>query len=182
MNLPIGIMAMTVLIAMASLGFSMIVLFVGIPLLAGTVLAARAAARLERARIHAMLGTPIPEPYTVPVGGSGLQRWIAPFKDRATWRDLLYFVVLCPVGIIQFSLVIAFWSLSLAMLSLPITYRWFDDGVYHFPTTDLRWITVDSTVDALPWSAAGLVFVLLSVLLTRVLAAAHARFAKALLG
>ncbi|QFU87180.1 sensor domain-containing protein [Amycolatopsis sp. YIM 10] len=181
MNLPIGIIGLTVLIALTSLGFSTIVLFVGLPLLAMTVLLARAAARLERARIHTMLGTVIPAPCTTPVGGSALQQWVAPFKDSATWRDLLYFVVLFPIGILEFSLVVAFWSLSLAMLSLPVSYRYFDDGAYHFPTTDLRWITVDSTLDALPWSVAGLVLVVLSVVLTRAMAAAHARFAKALL-
>ena len=46
----------------------------------------------------------------------------------------------------------------------------------------MRWLTVDSTVEALPWAALGVLFVALSVALTKALAGMHARVANGLLG
>lgn len=109
-------------------------------------------------------------------------RWKARLKDLSTWRDLLYFFVLFPLGLIEFTLVTAFWSTSLALAGLPIYFRWLPGGAYYFPSDDLRWLTVDSTVEALPWAALGVLFIALSVALTKALAGTHARLTNALLG
>jgi len=103
-------------------------------------------------------------------------------RDASTWRDLTYFFLLFPLGIVEFVLVTTFWATSLGLAGLPIYYRFLPDGAWYFPGYDLRWITVDSTVEALPWAALGVLFVALSVALTKALAAGHARFAIALLG
>lgn len=91
-------------------------------------------------------------------------------------------MLLFPLGIIEFVLLITSWSVSLALLALPIYYRYLPDGAYYFPAWDVRWITVDSTVAALPCAALGVLFVAVTAVLTRALAAMHARFTRGLLG
>lgn len=182
MNLPLGVLAFGLLTSFAAAGLGTAVVWVGVGLLALVVLAVRGAARLERARVYALLDRYVDLPYLpLPAGRQSL-RWKARLKDSSTWRDLAYFFLLFPVGIAEFVLVTAFWSTSLALVALPVSYRWLPGGAYYFPSEDLRWLTVDSTVEALPWAALGVLFVALSVALTKALAGLHARLANALLG
>ncbi|WP_199434271.1 sensor domain-containing protein [Qaidamihabitans albus] len=182
LNLPVGIAGFVVLLTLGAVGVSTAIVWVGVPIAALAVLCARGGARLERARIHSMLGTYIPLPYRPLPEGGQKPRWRARLRDGATWRDVAYFLLLFPLGIVQFVLVVTFWSVSLALLALPVYYRFLPGGAYHFPGYDLRWITVDSALAALPWAALGVLFVALSVALTRALAAGHAGFARSLLG
>ncbi|MBE1498384.1 hypothetical protein H4696_005484 [Amycolatopsis lexingtonensis] len=182
MNLPLGVVAFALLTSFTAAGVGTAVVWVGVGLLALLVLAVRGAARLERARVYALLDRYIDLPY-LPLPADGQKdRWKARLKDPSTWRDLTYFFVLFPLGLVEFVLVTVFWSTSLALAGLPVYFRWLPDGAYYFPAEDLRWLTVDSTVEALPWAALGVLFIALSVALTKALAGLHARLANALLG
>ncbi|MFI6028773.1 sensor domain-containing protein [Amycolatopsis magusensis] len=184
MNLPLGILGFVFLFTLFVSGVSTAIVWVGLPIAGLAVLLARGAARVERARVYAMLDSYIPVPYRALPEGGQKARWKARLSDGATWRDTAYFFLLFPIGIIQFTLVVTFWAVSLAFAGLPIYFRYLPTGAYHFPSYDagLRWITVDSTVEALPWAALGVLFMAVSVALTRGLAAGHARFARVLLG
>lgn len=182
MNLPWGILWFTLLVTLTAVGVSTMIIWVGLPIVALAVLLCRGGAQVERARTYALLRTYVPVPYrTLPDGGQAA-RWKARLREGATWRDLSYFVLLLPVSIVQFTLIVAFWSTSLGLTGLPVYYRFLPGGAYHFPGNDLRWISVNSTIEALPWAALGVLCVVLSVQLTRALAGAHARMARALLG
>jgi hypothetical protein len=182
MNLPLGIAGFTVLVTLLATSLGTVVVWVGVPLFAIAILLARGAAKVERARVYALLDTYIPLPYLpLPVGSQKL-RWTARLKDGSTWRDIGYFLVLFPIGIIEFTLVVTFWSTSLALAALPIYFRFLPGGAYHFPAWNIRWITVDSTLEALPWAALGVLFVALSVALTRAMGGFHARLATSMLG
>ncbi|NBH06661.1 sensor domain-containing protein [Amycolatopsis sp. SID8362] len=182
MNLPLGVVAFALLTSFTAAGVGTAVVWVGVGLLAVLVLAVRGGARLERARVYALLDRYIDLPY-LPLPAEGQKnRWKARLKDPSTWRDLAYFFVLFPLGLVEFVLVTVFWSTSLALAGLPIYFRWLPGGAYYFPADDVRWLTVDSTVEALPWAALGVLFIALSVALTKALAGVHARLANALLG
>ena len=182
LNLPLGVLAFGLLTSFTAAGLGTAVVWVGVGLLALVVLAVRGAARMERARVYALLDRYVELPYLpLPAGGQGL-RWKARLKDPSTWRDLAYFFLLFPLGIVEFVLVTVFWSTSLALAGLPVFHRWLPGGAYYFPSEDLRWLTVDSAVEALPWAALGVLLIALSVALTRALAGMHARVANALLG
>jgi hypothetical protein len=128
----------------------------------------------------------VPLPYLpLPATTQRLQ-WKARLRDVSTWRDLAYFYlayffVLFPFGIIVLTLLVAFWSTSLALAGLPIYFRFLPEGAYYFPAFDVRWITVDSTVGALPWAALGVLFIAVSVALTRSIAGIHGRLAWTML-
>ncbi|WP_158886382.1 sensor domain-containing protein [Amycolatopsis anabasis] len=182
MNLPVGIAGFVTLLTLITAGIGTAIVWVGLPLAALAVLIARGAARVERARVYALLNTYIAIPYRPLPDGGQKARWKARLGDGATWRDIAYFVLLFPLGIIEFVLVVVFWATSLALTALPIYFRFLPEGAYYFPAWDVRWITVDSTVEALPWAALGVLFLALSMALTRALGTTHARFARALLG
>ncbi|MGW3998489.1 sensor domain-containing protein [Amycolatopsis sp. NPDC004772] len=182
MNLPLGVLAFGFLTAFVSAGAGTAVVWVGVGLLALVVLAVRGAARLERARVYALLDRYIDLPYLPLPAGKQAARWKGRLKDPSTWRDLTYFALLFPVGLVEFVLVTTFWATSLALVFLPVYFRWLPGGEYRFPNSELPWLTVDTTVEALPWAALGVLFVALSVALTRALAGVHARLATGLLG
>jgi hypothetical protein len=182
MNLPLGIAGFVTLFTLLATGISTAVVWVGLPLLAFAVLLARGAARAERARVYALLDVFVPLPYLPLPAATQRLRWKARLRDVSTWRDLAYFFVLFPVGIIEFTLMVTFWSSSLALAGLPIYFRFLPEGAYYFPAFDVRWITVDSTVGALPWAALGVLFIAVSVALTRSMAGIHGRLAWAMLG
>jgi len=184
LSFPLGTAWFVMLVSLISVGVGTAIVWIGLAVLAFAVLLWRGGAQVERARVYALLDTVIAYPYRA-LPDSGLkERWRARLGDPQTWRDLAYLVLLFPLGIIEFTLVVSAWAYGLGLAALPIYYRWLPDGVWHFPSWDAgaRWFTVDSTVDALPWAALGVVMIGFAISLTRWLAAVHARFARALLG
>lgn len=182
LNFPLGIASFVFLVTLTAVGFSTAIIWIGVPVSALVILATRGAARLERARTYALLDRYIPIPYRPLPEAGQKQRWKVRLGDAATWRDITYFLLLFPIGIAHFVVLVTTWSVSLGLLTLPVYYRYLPEGAYFFPSYDLRWITVDSTLTALPWAALGVLCVAVSVVLTRALAAGHAHFAAALLG
>ena len=70
------------------------IIWVGVAVLALSALAMRGMAGLERMRVHAMLGTYVATPYRpLPAPSS---RWTTRLKDPATWKDMVYLVLMLP--------------------------------------------------------------------------------------
>lgn len=182
MNFPLGIILFVGLVTLTAVGLGTAVIWVGLPLLALVVAGSRGIARLERARVYALLDTYIQMPYR-PLPESGQRdRWMTRVRDAATSRDVLYLLLLLPLGILEFTLLVAAWSVTLALVAMPIYFRFLPDGVYYFPSEDYTWLVVDSTMAALPWAVLGLLFVPVSMALTKALATMHAGIATRLLG
>jgi signal transduction histidine kinase len=127
------------------------------------------------------LGVEIDSPYRrLPQDGTFV-RARALLTDPAGWRDLAYWVLMLPLGIIEFTLVMVFWPTALALIAAPF-YR------AYVPNTLLvdfggghEWV-IDSFSKALPVSALGIVLGLLTIPLMRAVAKGHGRFARAMLG
>ena len=116
--------ALTVVLAGAVLGW----LWLGLPLLAAGLVGTRALASVERHRIR----PPIPAPYR-PVGKRGLRARLGErVRDPATRRDVVLLVVLWVPLFVFDTLALTLWLVSVALVSLPIWYRYvpttFDNG------------------------------------------------------
>jgi signal transduction histidine kinase len=105
-----------------ALGVGLVPVFlVGIPVLLLTMELWHLLARGERSRAALVLGEPIetPAPMERPRAGV-LGRWQAMVRDRATWKELAWAVLLVPVAWVTTALAVAGWSLSLALLAVPV--------------------------------------------------------------
>lgn len=182
LNLPLGIAGFVTVVTLVSVGLSTAIVWVGVPVLAVLVLATRAAARFERARARALLGTFVAAPYR-PLPATGWQvRWRARLLDGATWRDIGYFILLFPIGIAEFVVVVTSWSVGLGLAGLPLYFRFLPDGAFVMFDEDSPWLVVDTTVKTLPFAALGLLVLALAIVVTRGLGAGHARFVRLVLG
>ncbi|MCE7008246.1 sensor histidine kinase [Kibdelosporangium philippinense] len=168
-------------VGLLSASFGTLVVWVGFPLLTFTMMLIRGFARIERRLVYATLGYYIPDPYRpVPAGLFG---WFkGRFFDPATWRDLLYLFILLPVSMFSFSWMVTAWATGLALLTLPIWYRWVDAGNILFGTDRGFAYVVNSFDDTLLPAAVGALLVAIALVTTRLLGVMHGKLARALLG
>jgi signal transduction histidine kinase len=171
-GLPLGICWLTLLVTLLAVGLCLALLTIGIPVLAATLLLWRWGADTERERAALVLGAPIRRPRR-PASASErrLDRWLAPVRDRRTWRDLSYMLLLGPVGIVAGTIAITLWSAALAALLAPLFAPSAPAGS---PLDELGGGAIALAVAAIP-------LVALAAIVTRGLAAGCAAMAESLL-
>ncbi|WP_285589198.1 sensor histidine kinase [Herbidospora sp. NBRC 101105] len=158
------------------LSLVLVLIWVGLPMLAVLILLWRAVAFAERRFVRWTLGVDIPDPYRPrPDGGLYAHlRWL--FVDPATWKDLGYVLLLCPLGLLEFFVVFGLWSLGLELLALPLPIVLTD-------RTMTAWFVEVSTVpEAVLVMLVGVVSLVASLYALRGAALAHGWVARALLG
>ena len=65
-SFPVGIASFTFLVTGISVGVGLVIVWIGLPILAATLVGSRWMARFERRRAAITLGEPIPSPYLAP--------------------------------------------------------------------------------------------------------------------
>jgi signal transduction histidine kinase len=172
-GLPLGFTWLLVLAIMLSLGIGLAILTVGIPLLALTLVLWRWGADTERQRAALVLGEPIARPVRLaPLSPRFVDRWVAKVRDRTTWRDLGYMLLLGPVGIVAGTITIALWSAAVAALVSPAFAAGAPEGSF---LGDL------STPAAAGLALASVPIALVALVATRVLATGCGGLARVLL-
>ena len=199
-----GLFLFIALLVLGALGFSLIPVVVGVPILAGTALVWSIAARLERWRIRLLLGVRIPSAYRrPPPGSSRLIRLRTRLLDPALWRDLLYVVLLFPIGIVQLVIVSLAFQLPWDLITYPL---WFDlpeggrgtpesalqiggtvsasgsDGAAPSTVIQISSYVVDTPLEILLTVLVGIALAVAGFFLVRLTVRAHLAFASALLG
>src|SRR3954470_10400561 len=109
LDLPVGIAGFTIAVTGLATSAGLLVTFLGVPLLAGTLLLARLGAQAERFRARVLLDLDVPAPHPLVWPAGALGRVLAPFRDGASWRATLYFLLMLPVGIATFSVALGWW-------------------------------------------------------------------------
>ncbi|GGP45252.1 sensor histidine kinase [Saccharothrix coeruleofusca] len=176
-----GVFWFSLLVPLLAASVGTMVVWVGLPLLALTGLLARGAADIERSWLRVTLGVDLPRPYRPLPEGNLFSQARGLLTDPATWRDLLYWVIMLPLGIIEFTMVMALWPAVLALALLPFYQQWLP---YHFEV-DLGWLgtwVVDDFLSSLPVTALGVALGLVLLPLFKVVARGHAALARVLLG
>jgi signal transduction histidine kinase len=183
LSMFVGLTWHVVLAVGLSVGAATLVIWVGVFVLALTVLAWRGGAWLERRWVRLMLGVEIPDPYRPPPTGSLWRRARVVASDPATWKDLAYLVVLFPLGLIWFVVTITLWSFALGFLTAPLWY-WIprDGGVVMFTNGDRSYLVLDTLPEALLAMVAGAALCVAAAWAVKGMAAAHGAVAMALLG
>jgi len=122
---PLAIAAFAVIVTGLSAGVSLLVIVVGLPILAGTVLAARLFADIERLRIPAVLNRPKSRPtYKTARPGDGLwKRVMTPLAQTQCWLDVAHSILFFPIALIAFCIVVTWWATAIGG-TLTIAWDW----------------------------------------------------------
>ncbi|MET8863021.1 sensor domain-containing protein [Nonomuraea sp. NPDC004580] len=164
-------------------GLGTMVIWVGVPLLAGTLLIARGFADAERGWLSDVLRRPPVRPRykPAPPGAGRFRRLVNPMTSGQSWLDLLHGIINLPFAILAFVLTVVFWAVPIAGLTWPlygiVTSR--IPGNVELP--ELLGLGDGYVVNATFYFLVGLLFLLLMPLVIRGAALLRAGLGRALL-
>ncbi|MFI1488251.1 sensor domain-containing protein [Streptomyces sp. NPDC020747] len=179
-GLPLGVAAFTVAVTGFALGVSTLVVWIGLPILAGTLRTVRALANLERRRVTAVTGRPLPSQHPRPAG-TGWDGALRAVRERQSWRDLVYLVVAFPLQVTTFSVALT-WTLGGVGELLYGTWSWsLPQGPDDQGLVELIFDNSSRAADIGFNTAMGVFMLATAVPVVRWLAAMQTRLARALL-
>ena len=180
---PLGIFYFAFLVSGLSAGISLSIVWVGIPILLLVGIGWWVLASFERFMAIHLLKEDVPA-MVLPLN-EGTDIWTR-FKESltnpVTWKSPLYLLLKFPLGIATFVIMFTLTSLTLAFLTMPLTYAFlpeFQVGVFFVP--DLPTWRIDSMSDATLSALIGLMLLPVTLHVTNGLAWVHAKFAKVML-
>jgi hypothetical protein len=173
-----GIIYFTWAVTGISLSLGFMVLVIGLPFIGLFVLSVQGIALIEGRVVEALLGVRMPRR---PIFSGKTLGWWGRFKalvsDKHTWLSIVYMILKLPLGIIYFVVFIVLISLSLFGIALPILEQGFD--IYPLVINNVPYYT---PVWLLPLTViAGILLIILTMHLAKVLGKMHGALAKALL-
>ncbi|WP_433268936.1 sensor histidine kinase [Actinosynnema sp. CS-041913] len=180
LNLVTGLFWFCLLVPLLAVSIGTMVVWVGFPLLALTLLLARSAATVERAWVGVTLGVEIERPYRPLPEGSLFVRTKAMMTDPATWRDFGYWMLMLPLGVVEFAMVVALWPAVLSLTFFPVYYQWLPSN-FEVTLGQTVWL-IDSFTSAIPVSVLGIALGLIVLPLVKATGRGHAALARTLLG
>jgi hypothetical protein len=161
---PLGLMYFIFLITGLSLGFPLILVWIGIPILVLVFAAWYGMCIMERGMAIQLLHEEIPPIESQNNSEKNLmQRLAAMAANPVTWKGLVFLLMKFPMGIISFILLTTGWSISGSLLAMPFYYQ------YVHPNIQLafEWmgsrhsLEVTSLPGALLFFLSGILFLIL---------------------
>jgi len=112
LGFPLALVSFIVLIVGVALSAGLMVTVTGLPILAGTLYAARSFADIERLRMPAVLRQPRVRPSyrTVEPGASAWRRIFVPISDGQSWLDLAHGILRLIVAVGTFAITVSWWA------------------------------------------------------------------------
>jgi hypothetical protein len=180
---PLGVFYFVFLASGLSLGISLSIVWVGIPVLLLVGAGWWVFTSFERFMAVHLLKEDIPEiSHPVDKGDGIWMRFKKHFTSPTTWSSLFYLLLKFPLGIATLAILATLVSLTLALLTMPFTYEFLSEirvGVFFGPGLP-AW-HIDSLGEALLGSLIGLILWPVTLHVTNGLAWVHAKFARLML-
>ncbi|WP_433518052.1 sensor histidine kinase [Nonomuraea sp. CA-143628] len=119
---PTAVIAFVLLVVGMAAGVGTAVVWIGVPLLAGTLMIARGFADAERGWLSDVLKRPPVRPRykPAPAGAGRFRRMVNPMTSGQSWLDLLHGIINFPLAIVSFVLTVVFWAVPIVGLSYPL--------------------------------------------------------------
>ncbi|NEK59334.1 sensor histidine kinase [Geodermatophilus sabuli] len=183
-SFPLAILAFVLVVTGLAVGTGLLVVWIGVAVLAGTLVAARGLATVERAWLPGVLGHPLPAPaYTTGTGGR-VRRLLTPLRDPQCWLDVLHAVLRFPFAILSFVVTVTFWAGALGGLTYAL-WDWSLPDASASPDNQdlLELLGFESTAGRriLLYTVLGVVFAVLLPFAVRGAAVLQAQVGRALL-
>jgi signal transduction histidine kinase len=122
LGFPLGLITLVLTMVGFFLGLGTAIIWIGLPVLAGTLMLARGFATLERSRLGPVLGRSLPHPAYKRAGENPgpIRRVLTPLADGQSWLDLLHGMFRFIPSTIAFALAITWWAGALGGLTFPL--------------------------------------------------------------
>ena len=181
--LPIGILTFAAMVTGLSVGVSLVVIWVGIPILVGTLIAGRAFAHLERIRLRTLQDRAAPTPEYVVAGDDAgpVRRLLTPLRDPQSWIDAVWGLVGFVTGLIAFVVTVTWWAVAAGGVTYWFWERWLPDTDDNETLAELIGLGDGRGADIWLNLAIGVLAVLLLPLVVRAVSMLHAGIAEAML-
>ncbi|MBW5425912.1 sensor histidine kinase [Streptomyces sp. BG9H] len=187
LSLPIGLVSFVFAVTTFSLGAGLLITFIGIPVLAGALAGCRGIGALERTRARGLLDLDVaaPEPLR-PKGGGPMAVIGAVLKSGASWRHLLYCVLVMPWALFSFTVAVVFWAYGWMMLTYPLWFWLFpmyggQDGIQLYGDDGHR-VYLDNPFEIGVTAGTGLLITLATPWILRALTTVDRLMVHGLLG
>jgi hypothetical protein len=176
---PLGIFYFVFLVTGFSVGISLAVVWVGLPILLGVLLLSRVFANLERNLTNNFLGTNIALSESTKEPQTLWQRAKNVVMNPSTWAEVFYLFSKFVLGIFSFVVVVTLLATSLGLIATPLFWQyWGQEWNLGIPGI---W-EVDSFSKAVAMSAIGAILGVASLHFTNGLAWLYSEYTKAILG
>jgi hypothetical protein len=179
LTFPLGVVYFVFLVTGVSLGASLAILWIGIPLLIGVLLLSRTFANLERRLTSNLLNINIAMPTSENTQKGYWQHAKAVVLDALTWAEVFYLFSKFVLGIISFVTVITLLAASLGLMATP--FFWNQLGIEAWNVGIPGIWTVDSFPKAVAVSLIGVMVGVASLHVTNGLAWIYGEYTKAIL-
>lgn len=179
--LPLAITGFVVVVVGVALGLGLMVIWVGLAVLTGTMYAARGLAHLERVRLRNLQGRAALSPvYREAAADAGpVRRMLTPLRDAQSWLDALWGFAGFVTGIVAFVFTVTWWAGAMGGLSYWYWQRFLpEDDV---TLVELMGIGSGQRAESMLYFAFGVAFVATLPLVVRAATVTHAGLASALL-
>lgn len=130
LGLPTALLAFMVVVTGLSVGASLAIVVVGVPLVTLTLVLAGWFAAVERLQLPRILGHPITAPpyRRAPAAAGLVTRTATVLRDPQRWLDAVHALLRLPVAVATWSLTVVWWPLALGGLSYPLWWWVLPDG------------------------------------------------------
>lgn len=174
-----GIIYFTWAVTGISIGFSMIILIIGIPIIIIFLYSVRGISFIEGRIVEALLGERMPRRSRFTDKNVKLWDRIKELlTDRTTWLGMLYMILQLPLGIIYFTLVVVAIATSVSLIIAPFIFLiWNIPIITH--TGDFEYFLPNWFLPLIP--LAGFLLLTVNMHLTKFVGKIHGKYAKALL-
>jgi hypothetical protein len=123
LSFPLGIAYFVLLVTGVSLGLSLLVTLLGIPILVLTLFAWRGLGTFEHRMAASMLGEKMfPMSIKAESRGTLWSRFKGYLRNPVTWKTLGYLMLKFPLGILSFVIFVTLIAITLTFISVPFLY------------------------------------------------------------
>ncbi|WP_049567265.1 sensor histidine kinase [Nonomuraea sp. SBT364] len=180
---PTTVIGFAVALAGLAAGVGSAVVWIGVPVLAGTLMAARGFADAERGWLSDVLKRPPVRPRykPAPAGAGRFRRIVNPLTSGQSWLDLLHAIVNFPPALLAFVLTLVFWALPITGLTYPIYGLITSRIENNVELPELLGLGEGYLVNSIFYVALGLLFLLIMPFTVRGAALLRAGLGRALL-
>jgi hypothetical protein len=177
-SLGSGIIYFTWAVTGLSISAALIVLVIGVPFFCLFLLSVQGIALVEGRLVEALLGIRMPRrPLFYKSHLSLWGRAKALFTDKRSWTTIIYMIIQLPLGIIYFTIFITMLCIGLYGIASPIM-----ENTFGIPFMQINELEIFLSPWMMPLAVVvGVLWILLTMHLARVVGQLHGRYAKVLL-